>query len=27
VDGVLSVLAARIEAVHLFVRLAAREWQ
>ena len=27
VDGVLSVLAARIEPVHLFVRLAAHEWQ
>jgi hypothetical protein len=27
VDGVLSVLAARIEPIHLFVRLAAHEWQ
>jgi error-prone DNA polymerase len=27
VDGVVSVLARRIEPVHLFVRLAAREWQ
>jgi error-prone DNA polymerase len=27
VDGVLSVLAGRIEPVHLFVRLAAHEWQ
>jgi len=27
VDGVLSVLAARIEPVHLFVRLAAHEWR
>jgi error-prone DNA polymerase len=27
VDGVLSVLAARIEPVHLFVSLEAHEWQ
>jgi hypothetical protein len=27
VDGVVSVLARRVEPVHLFVRLAAREWQ
>jgi error-prone DNA polymerase len=27
VDGVLSVLARRVEPVQLFVRLAAREWQ
>ena len=26
-DGVLSVLARRIEPVQLFVRLAVREWQ
>jgi len=27
VDGVLSVLARRVEPVQLFVRLAMREWQ
>jgi error-prone DNA polymerase len=27
VDGVVSVLAGRIEALHLFVRLPAHEWQ
>ncbi|MBI2983027.1 MAG: hypothetical protein HYY42_02395 [Chloroflexi bacterium] len=27
VDGVVSVLARRVEQIHLFVRLAAREWR